>query len=98
MHICTRLNSISVEVEKGNATVIINTEECKQKMLFEPPTYVTRERRPMSSAVKETNRLLRVSSLPDDMKEQVTVTEALPPKLYGLPKIHKRNVPLRLDR
>ncbi|GJQ82924.1 hypothetical protein Trydic_g5927 [Trypoxylus dichotomus] len=28
-------------------------------------------------------------------KKQVTVTEALPPRLYGLLKIHKRDVPLR---
>ncbi|GJQ76212.1 hypothetical protein Trydic_g1953 [Trypoxylus dichotomus] len=86
-----------IQADKGNATVIINTDEYKQKikMLLEPPTYVTRQREPMLSALRETNGLVKVSSLPDDVKKQVTVTEALPKRLYGLPKIHKRDVPLR---
>ncbi|GJQ65790.1 hypothetical protein Trydic_g3914 [Trypoxylus dichotomus] len=64
-------------------------------MLFGPPTYVTPQRDPTSSVVRETNRLVQVSSFPDDVKKQVTVREALPPKVYGLPKIHKRNIPFR---
>ncbi|GJQ78610.1 hypothetical protein Trydic_g11718 [Trypoxylus dichotomus] len=86
-----------IQAGKGNATVIINTEEYKQKikMLLKPQTYVTRQRDPTSSVLRETNRLVKVSSLPHDAKKQVTVTKALPPGLYGLPKIHKRDVPLR---
>ncbi|GJQ72197.1 hypothetical protein Trydic_g3288 [Trypoxylus dichotomus] len=38
---------------------------------------------------------MKASSLPDDIEKQVIVTEALPPRLYGLPKIHKQDVPLR---
>ncbi|GJQ70377.1 hypothetical protein Trydic_g22808 [Trypoxylus dichotomus] len=38
---------------------------------------------------------VRASSLPDDVKKQVIITEALPPRLHGLPKIHKRDIPLR---
>ncbi|GJQ73120.1 hypothetical protein Trydic_g1748 [Trypoxylus dichotomus] len=77
---------MTIQADRGNAMVIINTEEYKQKikMLLEP-----------STVVRETNRLVKVSSLLDDVKKQVTVTEALSPKLYGLPKIHKRDVPLR---
>ncbi|GJQ88703.1 hypothetical protein Trydic_g20299 [Trypoxylus dichotomus] len=57
--------------------------------------YVTRQRDSTSLVVRQTNRLVKVSSFPDDMKKHVTVTEALPPRLYGLPKIHKRNISLR---
>ncbi|GJQ88839.1 hypothetical protein Trydic_g2977 [Trypoxylus dichotomus] len=46
----------------------------------------------MSSVVREIDRLIKVSSLPDDVKKQVTVTGTLLPRLYGLPKIHKRDV------
>ncbi|GJQ79358.1 hypothetical protein Trydic_g16219 [Trypoxylus dichotomus] len=86
-----------IQADTGNTTVIIDTEEYKQKikMLLEPPTYVTCHRNPTSSVLRETKRLVKVSSLPDDMKEQVIVTEALPPRLYGLPKIHKWDVPFR---
>ncbi|GJQ70125.1 hypothetical protein Trydic_g22595 [Trypoxylus dichotomus] len=86
-----------IQADKGNATVIINTGEYKQKikMLLEPSTYVTRQRDPTSSVLRETNKLVRASSLPDDVKKQVIVTEALRPRLYGLPKIRKRDIPFR---
>ncbi|GJQ72696.1 hypothetical protein Trydic_g1353 [Trypoxylus dichotomus] len=64
-------------------------------MLLEPSTQVTRQRDPTSSVLRETNKLVRASSFPDEVKKQVTVTEALPPRLYGLPKIHKQDIPLR---
>ncbi|GJQ86497.1 hypothetical protein Trydic_g10399 [Trypoxylus dichotomus] len=64
-------------------------------MLREPPTYVTHQRHHTFSMLRETSRLVKVSSLPDDVKKQVTVTDVLPPRLYGLPKIQKRDVPLR---
>ncbi|GJQ79313.1 hypothetical protein Trydic_g16180 [Trypoxylus dichotomus] len=53
-----------IRADKGNATVIINTEKYKQKikMLLEPPTYVTRQRDPTSSVIRETSRLVKVSS------------------------------------
>ncbi|GJQ80596.1 hypothetical protein Trydic_g19999 [Trypoxylus dichotomus] len=86
-----------IQTDKDNATVIINTDEYKQKikMLLEPPTYVTCQRDPTSSVLRETNKLVKVSSLPDNVKKQVIVTEAIPPRLYGLPKIQKRDVLLR---
>ncbi|GJQ86424.1 hypothetical protein Trydic_g10332 [Trypoxylus dichotomus] len=56
---------------------------------------VTRQRDPTSSVLRKTNKLVRASSLPDDVKKQVIVTKALPPRVYGFPNIHKRDVPLR---
>ncbi|GJQ83936.1 hypothetical protein Trydic_g8675 [Trypoxylus dichotomus] len=40
-------------------------------MLLEPPTYVSRQQHPTSSVVRETNGLVKVSSLPDDVKKHV---------------------------
>ncbi|GJQ76307.1 hypothetical protein Trydic_g2034 [Trypoxylus dichotomus] len=49
----------------------------------------------LNASTVRTVNILRASSLPDEVKKQVIVTEALPPRLYGLPKIHKRDIPLR---
>ncbi|GJQ75347.1 hypothetical protein Trydic_g23526 [Trypoxylus dichotomus] len=56
-------------------------------MLLEPPTYATRQRDPTSSVIRKTNRLARVSSLSDNVRKQVTVTEALSPNRITL---HRR--------
>ncbi|GJQ71033.1 hypothetical protein Trydic_g943 [Trypoxylus dichotomus] len=52
-----------IQADKGNDTVMINTDEYKQKikMLREPPTYITRQRDPTSSVLRETNKLVRAS-------------------------------------
>ncbi|GJQ83759.1 hypothetical protein Trydic_g6791 [Trypoxylus dichotomus] len=68
-----------IQADKGNATVIINAEEYKQKIKM---------------LLDRQHILVKVLSLPDDVKKQVTVTEALPPRLCGLPKIQKRDVSL----
>ncbi|GJQ88063.1 hypothetical protein Trydic_g12984 [Trypoxylus dichotomus] len=49
-------------------------------MLLEAPTGVSRQ----------------LDSFPDDVRKQVVVTEPQAPRLYGLPKIYKRDVSLRL--
>ena len=39
--------------------------------------------------------MVQNSSLDDDTRKNICKSEALAPRLYGLPKIHKTNVPLR---
>ncbi|KAJ4427431.1 hypothetical protein ANN_25053 [Periplaneta americana] len=60
-------NIVILAADKGNATVVLNTEDYMQKN----------------------------SSIPTEIQRTIKKSEALPPRLYGLPKIHKQDVPLR---
>ena len=48
-----------------------------------------------TTVLRKTDSLVKQSSLAPDVKTAVRCSEALPPRLYGLPKIHKEDVPLR---
>nr|CAH7717099.1 unnamed protein product [Callosobruchus chinensis] len=75
----------------------METTDYQQKIneLLDSTDYKKLDKDPTMTRLRKINRLIRISSLPEDTKKRVTVSEAQPPRLYGLPKIHKENVPLR---
>nr|CAH7760531.1 unnamed protein product [Callosobruchus chinensis] len=75
----------------------MKTTDYQQKIneLLDSTDYKKLDKDPTMTRLRKINRLIRISSLPEDTKKRVTVSEAQPPRLYGLPKIHKENVPLR---
>jgi hypothetical protein len=82
--------------DKGNATVILNTADCKQiTSLLEDPAYRRLTRDPTDSTERRTALLLKKSTLTEDICKQLHPSGSRPPRLYGLPKIHKEGVPLR---
>ncbi|XP_030746552.1 uncharacterized protein LOC115875272 [Sitophilus oryzae] len=83
--------------DKGNATVVMKSEDYRSKIedLLEPQTYKLLKKDPTALIVRNTNRLIKASSLPEHLKSKLINSEAQPPRLYGLPKIHKASVPLR---
>nr|CAI5865204.1 unnamed protein product [Callosobruchus analis] len=82
---------------KGNATVVMNTEDYKNKIkeFLDPGTYHTPRKDPTKSILRKTKAMAKSSSLDEETRKKVCRSEALTPRLYGLPKIHKHNVPLR---
>ena len=88
---------IILPADKGNATVLMNTTDYKDKLnsLLDPGTYSTLQHDPTQKVLRKTNDLIKKSSIPQETKQKLRNTEAEAPRLYGLPKIHKDNIPLR---
>jgi len=78
--------------DKGNATVIISTTDYVRKIetLLYPITYNKLPRHPTARLLRTTNQLIKDSTTvaAEDISK-FKKSEVLPPRLYGLPKIHK---------
>jgi hypothetical protein len=86
-----------LKADKGNATVVLNTTDYKQKIyaLLEDPAYRRLTKDPTNSTERKTSLLLKRSTLTEDIRKQLRPSGSRPPRFYGLPKIHKEGVPLR---
>jgi len=86
-----------MDPDKGNATVVLNTVDYKQKItsLLEDPSYRRLAKDPTDSTEQKTSLLLKNSTLTEDICKQLRPAGSRPQRLYGLPKIHKERVPLR---
>jgi hypothetical protein len=82
--------------DKGNATVVLNTSDYKQKIssLLNDPAYRKLAKDPTDAKERKTT-LLKKSSLTEETRRQLSPASSRPPRMYGLPKIHKDGVPLR---
>ncbi|XP_045454291.1 uncharacterized protein LOC123663667 [Melitaea cinxia] len=94
-------NIIVLKADKGNATVVLNTTDYDNKisnLLSDDNTYKKVNYDPTARTNRSTRKLIKECShvLDDDtVKYLLRPRNVQPPKLYGLPKIHKHNVPLR---
>jgi hypothetical protein len=83
--------------DKGNATVILSSTDYKSKIGSLLDDHVCKKLLcdPTSKIEKQTASLIKGSDLPKEIKKKLIPHAAIPPRLYGLPKIHKEGVPLR---
>ncbi|XP_021934194.1 uncharacterized protein LOC110836852 [Zootermopsis nevadensis] len=83
--------------DKGSATVVLSTDDYNRKIraLLEAPTYRLLPKDPKEAVERKTTRLLKKSPLPEEVIQQLRPHGSRPPRLYGLPKIHKEGAPLR---
>jgi hypothetical protein len=90
------------KADKGNCTVILNKADYDDKMLHllsDSKTYTVLKNNP----VKKTERLMnskllglkRNGKFDDPVYYNIRSTDACVPRIYGLVKIHKGNLPLR---
>jgi hypothetical protein len=86
-----------LHADKGNATAVLNTKDYKDNIsaLLRAPTYRRLVKGPTEAVKRKTTLLLNKSSLPKEVVQQLRPQGSRPPRLYGLPKIHKEGVPLR---
>jgi len=75
----------------------MNTTDCTQKMtsLLQDPSYRILTKDPTESTERKTTNLIKKSTLLEELCRKLSPTGSRPPRLYGLPKIHKEGVPLR---
>ena len=90
-------NILVLPADKGNATVVINTEDYKRKIndLLDPGSYKELRSDRTQRIVRTTKTLIYKSDLGKEIKKKICKNEATVPRLYGLPKICKANIPLR---
>jgi hypothetical protein len=87
---------VILPADKGNATVILDTDQYINKMydLLSDPIY-KKIRNPTTKIKNNINSLIKSSSIPLETQKYLINSDPIPPKIYGLPKIHKEGVPLR---
>ena len=88
--------------DKGKATVVMNKADYDAKMLTmlrDENTYCPVKKDPTSSLEKNMNSMLlslkRCGRLPDGVYLYLRSSAGSTPQVYGLPKVHKQDVPLR---
>ncbi|CAH1110098.1 unnamed protein product [Psylliodes chrysocephalus] len=74
----------------------MNTSDYRSKLndLVNQDTYRKLSEDLTEKILRKITKLVKQSSLPPETKKNICTTEALPTRLYGLPKIHKDNVPI----
>jgi hypothetical protein len=93
----TLRTNADLPADKGNAAVFLNTSDYNRKIaaLLGAPTYRMLPKDPTEAVERRTTLLLKKSSLPEEVMQQLRPQGSKPPVLYGLPKIHKEDAPLR---
>ncbi|XP_046387902.1 uncharacterized protein LOC124157319 [Ischnura elegans] len=88
---------IITPADKGNATVVMNKEDYISKIndLLNDDTYSEEKLDPTSRTQKGIKHIINQSSIPPEERKWIIESAPKPPRLYGLPKIHKQGVPLR---
>jgi hypothetical protein len=85
-----------LKVDKGNATIIMNTVDYDAKMLdlLSSSTYKELHKNPINTITKLVTKSIKSSSLDLATQKRLLPHNPQIPRIYGQPKIHKKNIPL----
>ena len=93
---------VIVPADKGRSTVVMNRKDYNSKMnklLEDRTTYLPLKKDPTKSVKNQLVDLLKKwkqqHMISDKLYYKLYPTAEITPKLYGLPKIHKKDAPLR---
>ena len=93
---------VILPADKGRATVIMDRcdyDEKMNRMIKEGDTYKELSRDPVQSVERKVNAMLqrmkKQGSIQPELYNRLHSSGGLTPLLYGLPKVHKPDVPLR---
>ena len=86
---------VIARANKGNAIVIMDKTayEEKARQLLQQPPFRLLSKDPMKKTERELNGILR--SMNSQLYERLRTSDYSPALFYGLPKVHKPDVPLR---
>jgi len=84
--------------DKGNTTIVMNTSDYKKEMknLLSNKAYKKLDKDPTNTIAQNTKILVEKSNIPNTIKLTLKSTNSLPPRLYGLPKVHTKH-PSQID-
>ncbi|KAJ4437230.1 hypothetical protein ANN_17365 [Periplaneta americana] len=95
----TNPNIKILPADKGNCTIVLNTTDYQEKIsdFLQNETYTEIHKDPTTKVENKIKKLLNKhkSLLPPSIYKKITPRHSKPPHLYGLPKVHKQDVPLR---
>ena len=92
---------VILPADKGNATVVMDRSKYAQKMeeLLNDTSYIRIDKDPTKKTERTLNDRLkdleRSGEITMGLKKRITASNSYCPQLYGLPKIHKPDIPLR---
>lgn len=83
--------------DRGNSTVIMDRTEYRSKVrnILDDVAYRPLKKDPTCKLERTINERLKGVVKKGEMNEKLRKRLELPPQLYGLPKIHKTDIPLR---
>ena len=94
-------DEVILPADKGNATVVMKRsdyDEWMRGMLDDTTTYRKLPKDPTATQEARIGRTLRLHNnreIPKSIYNRIRPTGSCPPRIYGLPKIHKPQTPLR---
>jgi hypothetical protein len=88
---------IILKVDKGNATVIMNTSDYDAKILdlLSSSSYKPLAKNPLNTITNLVTKAIKASSLDPSIQKCLIPLNPTTPRIYGQPKIHKKDIPLR---
>jgi len=89
---------VILKADKGGATIIMNYEDYVSKMkdhLYNSGSYKKLEENPISKITRLVKKAIKDTNLDDKLKKRLTPDNEITPRIYGAPKVHKKEVPLR---
>ena len=95
-------STMVLPADKGRASVVMDTDTYRAKMstLIENGPYQLLNKDPTDRLTRKLSEKLltlkRSGYLPEAVYNKIRPRHKQPPRIYGLPKIHKADVPLRL--
>ena len=95
-------DNVILPADKGNATVVMEREDYNRKvreLLSDATAYRKLPRDPTEAQEAKLSRKLKAleksKEITSGIYNSIRPSGSQPPRLYGLPKIHKESVPLR---
>jgi hypothetical protein len=89
---------VILKADKGGATVLMNMDDYNKKMiehLTKSGSYRKLDSNPIKRIIRQVKIAINNSNLDERTKKCLTPNNEITPRIYGLPKIHKEDVPLR---
>jgi hypothetical protein len=89
---------VILKADKGGATVLMNLNDYNKKMkehLSQSGSYRKLNCNPIKKIIKQVKNAINNSNLDERTKKRLTPSNEITPRIYGLPKIHKEDIPLR---
>ena len=91
-----------IQSDKGNCTVVMDRSDYDSKvrsLLNDEKTYKVLKKDPTAKIERDLNRMLlrlkRENKIDETLYKYLHSSDGLPPRFYGLPKVHKPEFPLR---
>jgi PHD/YefM family antitoxin component YafN of YafNO toxin-antitoxin module len=91
-------NLVILKVDKGGAIVLMNLSDYNRKMnehLTLSGNYSKLNRNPIKKIIRQVKKAINSSNLDKRTKKLLTPNNEITPRIYGLPKIHEEDIPLR---